>query len=315
MLTNSYSSVWICFCHHFSLTSYCQVWGFARVPQEECLQTGFQECFIPFMVIFTGCLGAGLHQADLRLPAEQHHLHHGTTLRCWEVELLNVILGPSDISCCPGSCETLLSSSFRTRPLTCSSSPCWPLPPRGWVLPSPPSRSLSSTSSSTTSWPHHSQHHVFVINIIINTIFTSIIVFIIGIIIITGLSTSWSQSSFSSSQMLRWQTHFVKNIEVKPHIVKTYWGDKPILFKTLRWQTTHCFEYRGDKPILLKHIEVTNTYCLEYWGDKPTLSNHTLAWKLQFLANLKEYWDNFERGCIPKPIELLIILWVQVKNI
>ena len=218
MLTNSYSSVWICFCHHFSLTSYCQVWGFARVPQEECLQTGFQECFIPFMVIFTGCLGAGLHQADLRLPAEQHYLHHGTTLRCWEVELLNVILGPSDIFCCPGSCETLLSSSFRTRPLTCSSSPCWPLPPRGWVLPSSSScRSLSSTSSSTPSWPHHSQHHVFVINIIINTIFTSIIVFILGIIIITGLSTSWSQSSFSSSQMLRWQTHFVKK----------YWGENP----------------------------------------------------------------------------------------
>ena len=33
---------------------------------------------------------------------------------------------------------------------------------------------------------------------------------------------------------------------------------------------------------------------------------------LQMLANLKESWEKYERGCLPKPIELLIILWVQV---
>ena len=238
MLTNSYSSVWICFCQHFSHTSYCQVWGLARVPQEECFQTGFQECFIPFMVIFTGCLGAGLHQADLRLPVEQHHLHHGPTLRCWKVELLNVRIRLWCFFVAQVHAKPFRQVHFAlclVHVLPHLVGPC--LPEVGCC---PHHHHVDLCHQHHLDHPHHSQHHVFVINIIINTIFTSIIVFILGIIIITGLSTSWSQSSFSSSQMLRWQTHFVK-------------------------------EYWGDKPILLKHIEVTNPYCSKHWGDKPPI--------------------------------------------
>ena len=33
---------------------------------------------------------------------------------------------------------------------------------------------------------------------------------------------------------------------------------------------------------------------------------------ITFLAELQADWIQYERGCIPKPIELLIIVWVQV---
>ena len=39
----------------------------------------FSTMFYPLHGYFYRSLGAGLHQADLRLPFEQHHLHHGTT--------------------------------------------------------------------------------------------------------------------------------------------------------------------------------------------------------------------------------------------
>ena len=32
------------------------------------------------------------------------------------------------------------------------------------------------------------------------------------------------------------------------------------------------------------------------------------------LAELQADWIQYERGCIPKPIELLIIVWVQALN-
>ena len=33
---------------------------------------------------------------------------------------------------------------------------------------------------------------------------------------------------------------------------------------------------------------------------------------LQFLSELRDSWLKYERGCLPKPVELLVILWVQV---
>ena len=44
------------------------------------------------------------------------------------------------------------------------------------------------------------------------------------------------------------------------------------------------------------------------------------SYNTQMVANLRESWEGLwegknERGCLPKPIELLIILWVQVMHL
>ena len=70
------------------------------------------------------------------------------------------------------------------------------------------------------------------------------------------------------------------------------------------------------------------------WSRWSTSSSPTLRWQnsqvrlemlncsynTQMVANLRESWEGLwegknERGCLPKPIELLIILWVQVMHL
>ena len=79
-----------------------------------------------------------------------------------------------------------------------------------------------------------------------------------------------------------------------------------MFFLTLLALASQRFEYMLISIVLFFFPDI------EVQTDPQVKTGVAYMQSLQMLANLKESWEKYERGCLPKPIELLIILWVQV---